>query len=82
MPNGFKLQIVLLSSVLVGAATLGLVGQIIAAQLFSMFGTIGVLAGMMIWIVFIDSRNRWPSVGWFNRFTRVITFYREIKNFR
>lgn len=77
MPNGFKLQIVLLSSVLVGAATLGLIGQMIAAQLFSMFGTIGVLAGMMIWIVIIDSRNRWPSVGWFNRLTRVITFYRE-----
>lgn len=48
MPNGFKLQIVLLSSVLIGVVMLALAGQMVAAQLFSMFGTIGVLTGMMI----------------------------------
>jgi hypothetical protein len=77
MSNGFKLLIALLLGVLIGVVALELAGQMVIAQLFSMFGTIEVLAGMMIWIVFIDSKKRWPRVGWFDRFARVITFYRD-----
>jgi hypothetical protein len=29
-----------------------------------------------VWIVFMDSRSRWPDVGAFTRFVRVMTFYK------
>jgi hypothetical protein len=37
---------------------------------------LGVTIGIMAYIVFIDSRKRWPGVGVFERFSRIITFYR------
>jgi hypothetical protein len=77
MSNGFKIQIASLTTVLVVSTTIALSGHIVLAQLVSMFGTIGVLGGLMIWIVAIDSRKRWPDVGWFDRFARVVTFYRD-----
>lgn len=47
------------------------------AMLVSLFGTAGVLAICLAYIVFFDSRRRWPDCSTFERFARVVTFYRD-----
>jgi len=47
-----------------------------AATLFSNLATVLVIAIAMTYIVFIDSKHRWPGVPLGERFHRVMTFYR------
>ena len=35
-----------------------------------------IMVGALAYIVFFDSKKRWPGVGLFDRFARVVTFYR------
>lgn len=46
------------------------------AMIFSVTGTICFQIITLIYIVLFDSRKRWPNVGTFHRFARVMTFYR------
>jgi hypothetical protein len=45
-------------------------------QLLTTLGTLLVMSATVLWIVFVDSRRRWPEASAFDRFTRFITFYR------
>lgn len=36
-----------------------------------------VIATALAYVVFVDSRKRWPGIPWHKRFTRVVTFYRD-----
>ena len=39
-------------------------------------GTALIVVGTLLYIVFIDSKKRWPGVNAFQRYARVVTFYR------
>lgn len=47
------------------------------AYAISYGGTCLTILGTVLWIVFIDSKRRWPNVPAFDRFARVVTFYRD-----
>lgn len=69
---------------LFGGIILSMVASLIAwpiwgynvAYCISLFGTVVVVFGVLAYVVFIDSKRRWPNVPTFDRFARVITFYR------
>ena len=39
------------------------------------FSTFAIMMLTLAYIVFLDSRKRWPGVGAFERFSRIVTFY-------
>ncbi len=47
-----------------------------SAEIISLFGSIAATLGMLAYIVIWDSRKRWPGVKAFDRFARIVTFYR------
>ena len=40
------------------------------------FGALFVLFGWLLYVVFVDSKERWPGVSAFKRYSNVITFKR------
>lgn len=48
-----------------------------AAYIVGYAGPLVVLAVAMLFIVFVDSKKRWPKANAFTRYSRVITFYRD-----
>jgi hypothetical protein len=48
----------------------------IAAWVISFGGTFAVLGANVVWIVFVDSKKRWPNRTAFDRFANLITFSR------
>ena len=47
-----------------------------AAQLISRTGCLLVVLGAFAYAVFVDSKGRWPGVSAWQRYVRVVTFYR------
>lgn len=52
---------------------IGLIGYGILATVSNLVVSVGAL----LYVVFIDSRQRWPDVPWRERFARVMTCYRD-----
>lgn len=53
-----------------------LAGYPTAAYIVGNPGTLLYLIGLVVWIAVVDSRKRWPDVGWFTRLSYVLTFKR------
>jgi len=51
-------------------------GQPLLARLVSNAGTMLVLFGNFIYIVFFHSKSRWPKLGWRERASKVVTLQR------
>lgn len=47
------------------------------AYLVGQGGALAVFIANLLWIVLVDSKRRWPGVKAFNRYARVVTFYRD-----
>ena len=46
------------------------------ARIGPLMGFLLVFVGAIIYVIFVDSKKRWPGVGWFQRWTRFITLQR------
>lgn len=66
----------LLLAVLAATLVLWFGGARDAAWWMSMLGTFAVLNLVMAYVVFFDSRKRWPTLSWRQRCVRVLTFGR------
>ncbi len=77
MNQRFIYQIVLpLCTLIFVCLIIGLKGHLLLAQLLSWGGTMVILSYNVCWIVFADSKRRWPNRSAFERFARLMTFYR------
>lgn len=74
MPYGMKVLVGGLCAIIVANIILSIAGFHDAAFILGTFGTIALMGGVMIWIVLVDSKKRWPSKSAFDRFSSVITF--------
>lgn len=64
--------------IIIAAIVVFALGHTDQAQMIGLFGS--ALAMILIsvpWTVFVDSRDRWPDVRPFDRYARIITFYRD-----
>lgn len=68
--------VVLLTVVAFIAMFVGIAGNDHAARLILVFGQMMVLGGALAYIIFIDSKKRWPGVPIFARIGRVMSFHR------
>lgn len=59
------------------SVTLLLFGYQSVASLVSLGGTSAIMTIMLVYVVVVDSRKRWPNISVVERFVRVITFQRD-----
>ncbi len=73
----FLVLVVLLIMVMIAATVVfALTGNSELTQAVSMSGTALVLMGCMVYVVFFDSKRRWPDANARERFAKVMTFQR------
>ena len=63
--------------VLVATIVLLVLGKFDAAQTIGWLGTIVVLAVALCFVVFFDSKKRWPGASLMERWTNISTFRRR-----
>jgi hypothetical protein len=71
----WMLVVPLLTIILVATA-LHLLGYKEVASSVSNYGTALTVLVVLIYVVAIDSRKRWPNTNWFQRAVNIITFTR------
>lgn len=74
MPKALKVEIALLTINVFVTTFFAAAGWTGAATISGYLGTSLILAGTMFYIVFFDSKKRWPSKSAFDRYASVITF--------
>ena len=74
MQHFFDFLVWPLLAIIVVTVVLVLAGQGDLASVVARAGTALVLLWNVIFIVFIDSRKRWPGVPWLNRLANFFTF--------
>lgn len=77
MPRAFKIYITgLVLLIPIVFATLYIWGADTAFWInYLLYGV--YMIGALLYVVFWDSRKRWPGVSWSVRLSRVMTFYRD-----
>ncbi len=66
-----------LIAILFADVVLFAVGLVAVADVLGTVGSLVWMLGFLAYVVFVDSRHRWPGVRAFHRYARVITFYRD-----
>lgn len=72
-PTGMKVLVGGLLTIIVVNIVLLSLGYGDTAALIGNFGTLVWMVSVILWIVFFDSKKRWPSKKPFDRFASLIT---------
>ena len=70
------LQVLPLIAIIIATMVLHLMGKQGAAWAVSTFGTMFVIIGVLFYVVFWDSKKRWPGLTPFQRWTKMVNFQR------
>jgi hypothetical protein len=77
VPTGMLVEVAGFLAILVSAIVLVLIGQRDLAWVVGNLGSLVWVLAILAWIVFVDSRRRWPGLSAFRRYARIVTFYRD-----
>ena len=63
--------------VIIAAVVVVATGHPDGAQIVGMMGSMGAMLLLSVpWVVFVDSRNRWPGLRARDRYVKIMTFQR------
>lgn len=62
--------------VIVAAVTVMALGYTDPAQMIGLFGSFGAMMLSLLWVVLVDSRERWPGMKARHRYAKIVTFSR------